>query len=389
MESTTADIGNVGAALIKANLLYEGVNFTDEFLKNYREPFLAKRRAYGNSDAFRFTFMTIPQELYIGEERLVCGVHARETSGWILDCDLEQRFLLKFGETPICKVDFPKRPGFYDSQLSAGKVGRQVGTLYGGGSLGIFVYGSCALVDAEKPCGYCSIAPNRSQQTDFAEVVRPQDVYELTLAALRDPRSTITQVMINGGNFKDRNKGFTHYTRICEAARRAIDECGRPEVELHLIVFPPENVELVSDLVPLGVCMAMNMEVFDEGIFAEVCPGKEEIGGHKVIFDTLSYAVDRLGAGNVFSIMVGGLEPVSSMSEGFDFLTRLGVVPVVNVFHADPGTPLENHPIPRPELIMEMGRALQNSYRSNSFTRPFYLNCGRNAIDTEAHRGLF
>jgi hypothetical protein len=77
------------------------------------------------------------------------------------------------------------------------------------------------------------------------------------------------------------------------------------------------------------------------------------------------------------------------MTAGMEFLADHGVTPIINVFHADPGTPLYSHPEPSLDRIQEMGEILEGIFSRHSFMRPFYMNCGRNSIDTEAYLRLF
>lgn len=376
-------------AAIKASLLAEGVDITEQFRAEYGAPYLLKRRAYGNSDDRSFLAAEMPQELFLGEEPVVCGIHGRHSSSWYLDTN-DGRFVLRHRNGLVVDVDFPRIPNFYSAPLPSGRRGNQVGTLYGGHSLGIFVYGHCILVDRGEGCKYCSIGPNRSQQTEFADVVRTEDVYALVRAAIELDSDVLTQVMINGGNFKDRDKGFQYYVKICAAARRAIDDCrAGKRVELHLIVFPPKDLRLLKELANLDVSVAMNTEVFSPALFAKYCPGKVREGGQATLFTALEKAVHYMGAGKVFSIFVGGLEPLDSLSQGLRHSFSLGAIPVINVFHADPGTPLSDHPLPDRDEIIAQGVSLQNIYQEYNFSRPFYEHCARNALDAEAHRALF
>jgi len=375
---------------LKAELLAEGVLPTSTFLKHYGAPFLEKRRAYGNPDALSFRRVVLPQELYVLPDRLVCAVNVRQSSHWKLDWSESLGFVVHPSDweraTPIT---FPHRPAFYDAPLRSGAPVSSVITLYGGGSLGIFVYGSCSLVDMGKPCAYCSIAPNRSQVDEFAHVVDERALSNALDVALTDASVPIGQVMINGGNFRDLDRSFRYYARLVAAARRAIERAGRSDVELHLIVFPPNDHQLFGELSGLDVHVAMNCEVHDEALFNRHCPGKLAIGGKRALLSGLEDAVKVLGPGHVYSIFVGGLEPVPSLERGLELVAGLGATPIINVFHADPETPLAAHPVASREQILAMGAALQGVYERHAFMRPFYADCGRNSIDTEAHRRLF
>jgi hypothetical protein len=374
-------------AVLKAEMLAHGVRLSAVFLSRYGLPYLEKRRAYGNSDNVEMLTRRVPQEMYLGDSRLVAAVNLRGDSPWELDWD--ERFVLRRqGDAEVVPVDFPRRPAFYDARLTDGAPVSRVVTLYGGGSLGVFIYGDCALVEMGKACQYCSIQPNHASGVDFEAVIHSERLEAALDLALADAAAPITQVMLNGGNFKEPDRSFQYYAQMARAARRAIERAGR-NVELHLIVFPPRDLTLLGELAELGLSLAMNMEVFTPELFERYCPGKTDVTGQTHIEAALVRAAEILGEGTVYSIVVGGLEPVAAFHAGASRLAERGVTPVINVFHPDPGTPLSDHPAPSVAAILELGAALQDVYSKHKYVRPFYQNCGRNSIDTEAHLQLF
>ncbi len=368
---------------VKAELLSHGLELTEQFIDAYGEPFLEKRRAYGNSDPIEYKNITVPQELYLQPSKVVCSVNIRPGSIWVLDF-FDNKFMLTGPNNFCCEISFPLRPNFYNFSLSSGVEAKSIATLYGGGALGIFIYGTCALVEKKQACKYCSIEPNRKGQTEFAQVIKPEQVYEVVKLAFSTDESVATQVMINGGNFKDSDRSFSYYIDVCRAAREALDEVNS-NAELHLIAYPPQDHGLFNELAQYDVSLAMNLEVFDIEKFNFYCPGKRQ----KDIISALKSASEILGYGKVFSIFVGGLESLQTMNEGFSLLSKFGITPIVNIFHPDPGTELESYNPPSSEEITAMGLLLQKLYSDNSFMRPFYSGCGRNAIDTEAYARLF
>jgi hypothetical protein len=388
--TTQTGLAESAALQLKMQILHYGVVPTPALLDRYGPPYLEKRRAYGNADDLAFVGRSLPQEAYLGDTRIIVAMNVRPESPWIMDWEEEFGFFVRHrdgGER--VSLDFPRYPAFYDYPMSDGGKVKNIITLYGGGSLGVFVYGRCALVDMGKACHYCSIEPNRSKDdVDFAYVVAEKKLREALTLALKDEEAPIKQVMLNGGNFPDPDKSFLYYARLVATAREVIDASGR-DVELHLIVYPPEDLELFSALRGQNVGVAMNTEVYDSEIFARICPGKTVVGGQQHLHDALCRAAEILEPGSVHSIFVGGLEPQYSMTAGMEFLAAHGVTPIINVFHADPGTPLYSHPEPSLARIQEMGEALEGIFSRHSFMRPFYLDCGRNSIDTEAYLQLF
>ena len=376
------------AVKLKAKILHSGVSITETALKHYNRPYLIKKRAYGNQDPFDFWQYHIPQEIYLYEKSIVVAVNVRTTSSIKLDYADGDFFLFDVNENIKYECDFPKYPEFYDIHANEQKKLYQYITLYGGKSLATFVYGSCSLVTMEKPCHYCSIQQNRSKVTGYDDVIKPHD-YEIALTkTLEHLPEHANQVMINGGNFPNLNKNFSYYVNLAKIAEKAVEK-SRKKLDVHLIVYPPEDLYMLDLLKGCNFSIAMNSEIHDEKLFNKYCPGKKIIAGQKHTLNSLKKSVKILGKGRVFSIFVGGLEPIESLEKGVRELSTLGVTPVVNVFHPDPGTPLENHPSPSVSDIIEMGKMLQTVYKENSYMHPFYRECGRNSLDTESYLQLF
>lgn len=370
---------------IKASILSNGIAVSPAALEGYGPPFLGKRRAYGNQDPLDLRSLYLPQEAYILPSRLVVAMNIRQQSCWQLDL-VDGSFCVSRKSEVVALVDFPLRPAFYDKYISDGLSVAQVATLYGGKALGIFAYGDCVFAQIHDACQFCSLSQNRQKGTDFVRLVTPAQVQQTLEAALEEDE-TVSQVMINGGTLPDLDDNFRYYAGLVRRARGAIDKLNK-NVELHLIVCPPRDLSLVGLLKGLNAKIAINMEVFSTELFETYCPGKSRAVGRDQILAGLCRAVEEIGAGNVYSILVGGLEPLDELAKGIEHLGKLGVVPVINVLHTDPETPLEGYPNPGVEYIMNAGRLLQVAYREFGW-QPFYEDCGRNSIDTEAYRQLF
>lgn len=375
---------------IKAELLSFGIRPSERACLEYGATgFLQKRRAYGNSDPIELRNMSIPQELYLIEDKLICAVNVRLNSPWVLDFEDDHFFVKNELLKVKAFVTFPLQPKYYNYETEDKFSPSKIVTLYGGGALGIFVYGDCSLVNMKKACQYCSIEPNRKKSNDFLPVITPSEIEKaIDLSLSLDENSQISQIMLNGGNFPDLDKSFSYYLKIAEAARKSLDKVSS-NIPLHLIAYPPKNLSLIRELKDLNAEIAFNTEIYNPELFQKYCPGKHHTGGQELIFNALGKAVDYLGKDNVYSIFVGGLEPLESLEKGLNYVSKLGVTPVINVFHADPETPLMQHPLPSPNEIMNMGQLLEQIYIDYNVSRPFYDGCGRNSLDSEAFLKLF
>lgn len=166
---------------LKARILSEGVNITERALRSYGPPFLIKRRAYGNQDPLEYTRRAIPQEIFLGKQRgLVVSVDINPLSGVVLDAESSDLFFVVTDRGPRWEISFPRQPTFYDEKIDSGRYASQIITLYGGGSLGVFAFGRCDLVDRGEACQYCSIEPNRYRDDSYPVLVTPGDL-ELAL----------------------------------------------------------------------------------------------------------------------------------------------------------------------------------------------------------------
>jgi hypothetical protein len=374
----------------KIQLLSNGIAIDSSVINNYESFFIEKRRAYGIPDPEDYLSMRIPQELLIIPENIICSININPLSLWVLKYDPNNKNYYIQYDIFMKTVTFPIRPKFYDRTLisNTDKRVNQIISLYGGHSIGAFLSRNCCY-EKEGVCRFCSLCNNHGELNDFCDVIDSDDLLESLEIALEE-NYPITQIMLNGGNKKDLNENFKFYVERALDVRKYLDNSNKKDIELHLIVSPPSQLDLIKSLVDKNIRIAMNMETYNDKIFAKNCPGKNKYIGHKNIFNALIQAVKFLGIGNVFSIFVGGLEPIDSINTGIDILTSEGIIPVINVLHVDPNTKISVNQRPSVEYIMSVGKHLQEAYKPiHSMFIPFYKDCGRNSIDTEAYDGLF
>lgn len=160
------------------------------------------------------------------------------------------------------------------------------------------------------------------------------------------------------------------------------------DIKILLVISPPTNLKLLDRLKGIiNIKVSMDIEVFRQDLFEKFCPGKNKYIGYQNFIDSLIYLTDIIGKGSVYSIFVGGLEPIESFKTGAEFLASNGIVPVVNVLHVDPGTKMQESAKPSVDYILKSGKILQKIYSKYGF-EPFYNHCGRNSLDTEAYEHM-
>jgi hypothetical protein len=113
------------------------------------------------------------------------------------------------------------------------------------------------------------------------------------------------------------------------------------------VVVPPQNLHDIDKLKKAGwQGVSFNIEIWDERLWAGIVPGKAEILSRERWIESLLYAVELFGKGNVASVLVAGLEPKRSHWKGVEWLAEHDIYGVPIPWTPAPGSPLEGHQSP-------------------------------------------
>jgi hypothetical protein len=381
-------VKNQEAAHLKLHLLSEGVSFSNAFLTQYSHEigYMEKRRAYNNSDDIHLNIsLRIPQELFISD--VVIAVNHKKDSPWRLEYD--NGYYLYHYEDPKTAISFPIRPKLFDLSILDGIRCDTIANLYGGGSLAFFTPSTCYYFNQGSECYFCSLAPNRKTETYFVDTITPKIAVAVLNTALESDPGLFKQIMLVGGNIANYDLGFEKNLEIIEQLDKAQNHLPKTErLEIHVATMPPRNFELLNELCGLNARITINLEVFDDNIFESLCSGKSRDYGRKNLKLALEYAAKSLSGKRVHSILIPGLEQISSTIEGLNFLPSIGVTPIINVFHNDRGSQMENHPRPSYNDLLRVALELEKVYQKFNLT-PYWNGCGRNSLDFEAMHGWF
>ena len=223
----------------------------------------------------------------------------------------------------------------------------------------------------------------------FVHTVTPALAASVLQIALETDAVLLKQIMLVGGNVPNYDQGFRRHLEIAAALdQQQISLPVERRLETHIATMPPWDFGLLTVLNELNARVTMNIEVFDEHLFEIICPGKTRLYGRNQLLKALEHAASAVSGMRVHSILIAGLEPVHSTIAGMKYLASIGVTPIINVFHNDRGSVYENHPRPSYEQLLEIAYALQEVYKEYHLT-PYWVGCGRNALDFEAQHRWF
>lgn len=374
------------AGWIKLDLLSHGI-YLHESINQYLEHVagIAHRKNFYNNPVWHVASSRIPQEIRI--LGCVVGVNCYGQSPWNLQFSkqlgrliLSHRSGAQFEPELIADL---KLFSINDSAL-------RLANLYGGAALAFFSPRTCYFFSESTECGFCSLAGTAKENSEFQGLLSVADIKSTVQQALEVDPTRIEQIMIVGGNLRDLDRGFQHHVDLAKTAAAELYNAGlSDQISVHIATMPPRNLELLNLLSEFqNIHVMFNLEVWDPNLFATVCPGKQNDYGRSGMLKALECLRDKIGPYRAHSLLVTGIDTPKSTIAGATALAEMGISPILNIYHSDMNSRLGLSIRPSFSELSTIALALQKLYERFPI-KPYWRNCGRNAIDAEAQRGLF
>jgi hypothetical protein len=379
--------GRQSAGWIKLDLLSRGVEIDESvFAFLAATANVARRKNFYNTPIWGETLSPPPQELRV--LGVVVGLNSYGVSPWRLSWSRDQNSLalrnaaagLEYTAEPLPDLHlFARHP-----QCA------KLANLYGGAALAFFSPRTCYFFADGTECSFCSLAGTAEETVGFKSHLSEADVQTTVRTAFETDPERIEQIMIVGGNMRDLDRGFRHHVSLAAAAQTSLREAGRSgNVSVHIATMPPRNLDLLSLLRDLeNVHVMFNLEVWDPSVFADVCSGKQKDYGREALILALKALRTAIGEYRAHSLLVTGIETAESTITGARALAEMGVSPIINIYHSDRHSRLGLSVRPTFAYLAQIAHGVQELYDTYPL-KPYWRNCGRNAIDSEASHGLF
>ena len=238
-------------------------------------------------------------------------------------------------------VTFPTTHPLTEQLLSSGEKFRHIANVSEEGGISVAYSSECSLKDRGEDCLFCSINERAKDGVLNKVLIKsPKLVAEAYHLARQAGVGNFFRLT---GGFVPERRELEYYLDVADAIRERYSSFYGVG-----IIGAPVDFSILYKYKEAGFKnISHNMEVWDKNIFAAICPGKEKRNsGWQHWVDSLEYAVDIFGKGNVHSNIVGGLAPLDSTLEGIEYLASKGIVCHFSVFHLERGTPLEGYRSP-------------------------------------------
>lgn len=324
---------------LKAELLVNGVNATDKALEG-----LGTKYKEQNHGLFGWDFEDHPNVVLPDDFTLPDGttVQFRRNSFSSYFIDLVDKNLILFnGKNEVCHVNWIPRPKFYDNKTNSNKEMVKIGQIGGEDCLFFCYQNFCSHFSRNEQCLFCNLVSTSDTYGATLKKKATTDIGEVAKAAFSD--SKIKHILLTGGCF-NHQKEIELVNEIVGTIR---DYTGFNRVPGTILPSPAKTLTEIENYYSSGInAIGFSMEIWDEMLYRAICPGKSKSCSHDEFVNSIQNAVQVFGPGNVYGVLVMGLEPRESFLDGVRTLTNLGANVVPFVWSPNPGSKLEGHRAP-------------------------------------------
>jgi len=316
---------------LKIELLIDGLTITDAALGTVGKGGLEKVfwvfemtpvEHIGTGDGTRPlpNDMLLPWDIYV-------DVRYNPRSLFLVDYDGGALMLRKNG-ADICEVNWPKRPAFYDKFTRSGERMKKIAAMRGSCGLRVCHDNTCNYYATNEQCKFCNIVParqrNRNHVVTHKEV---EDIYDAVKEAIIDD-PVCSHLSFTAGAYA--NDGLGSLPNILERLKPLLAQKNIPIVTAITATRNRAETEFLCDR---GISsVAFNIEIWDESLFKEICPGKERRIGRERWITALKEASVLLKPARALTSFVVGLEPIHSLLEGIEYFSSHGIFPIMSPF---------------------------------------------------------
>jgi radical SAM protein (TIGR04043 family) len=252
---------------------------------------------------------------------------------------------------PLPSVAVTREPAFYSLSTADGIPYRSIALLHGRDVLATTLLQTCIRFrDRRDSCQFCAIEQSLE---DARTIVRktPEQVAEVTEAAVR--LDGIQQLVMTTGTPNSDDRGARLMADTATAVKR------RVTIPIQAQCEPPADPIWYERMKQAGVdSLGMHLEVVEPEVRRRILPGKSDVS-LDAYYQAFADAVAVFGRGQVSTYLLAGLgDRAESLIACSERLIAMGVYPFVVPFVPIAGTPLEHHPAPSTNFMVEIFTAV-------------------------------
>jgi hypothetical protein len=324
---------------LKAALLTDGIAAGPEALVGVGAAFKEQNHGLFGWDLVDHADLALPDDFLLSDGTVV-QFRYNPASPYELRFE-EGRLVVGRAQEILDTASMIPRPTFYDALTEGGVVMRKIAQVGGEDCFFVCYHNHCSHFARQQECAFCNLVPTEKTYHSVLPKKEIEVIAEVAAAAFSEGRCR--HVLLTGGCFSP-EKEVALVVRIVEALRKALGGDSVPGTILPSATIAADDLCRYRET---GIgAIAYSMEIWDEALFRAICPGKSRSTPHEEFVSAIKRAVGIFGAGNVYGVLVMGLEPKKSFLEGVRSLSALGANVVPFVWSPNPGSALEGHRAP-------------------------------------------
>ena len=323
---------------LKASLLVDGVTATEEALTGVGTEYKEQNHGLFGWDMEDHAGAELPDDFLLPDGTVV-QFRMNSSSSFCVRAG-GGNLRLFHGDRDLCAVQWIDRPAFYECELVEDKKMVQVGQIGGEDCLFFCYQNYCSHFAQGKQCLFCNLVAT-SQTYDAVLKKKDADwIGEVASAAWQE--GMVNHVLLTGGCFAhEREVPIVEDILASIRRHRGVDRIPGT------VLPSPAKGDDIKRYFDTGIqAIGYSMEIWDEALYRAVCPGKAENTSHAQFLQSIEKAVETFGAGNVYGVLVMGLEPKDTFLDGVKTLTTMGANVVPFVWSPNPGSRLAGHRAP-------------------------------------------
>jgi len=388
--------------MLKTDIHRRGVYYTEETLEAFDASVYQVGGTYtfGTRDGGKLT--SRPQGFLLRDGTSVfASPTPLEQDPYIVDLVDGVPYLFDNGKA-LEEIEYWTKPDYYDKQTKSGVFMQNV---INGSPQKLYITANryCHFWNNGNGCRFCDIVNNLKHQKDEFNVqtrLKIEDIVETMEEALKEPGRFTTVSMTSGSDYRG-DEAFETELNYYVDILNAIDNCFEvKKYPSHMICTALKKEQLQKLYDTTGISsVTMDIEVLNEKLFNEMCPGKAEWIGYKEWKKRLIDAVDIFGKGMVNTGIVSGIELVGenrfktedealkAILEEAEELASYGVSTVNGVWIPRPNTHLAGEKNASLEYYVRLATGLQGLRAKYGIHVDFddYRRCG-NHPDSDLQR---
>lgn len=331
--------------LLKAKILVEGIRAEKESLEGMGKEFKAQNHGLFGWDFENHVDLLLPDDFILPDGTIV-QFRLNSKSDFIIK-KVNEKLILVNKDKDICEVKWIKQPKFYSKKTSSDVNMVKIGQIGGEDCLFFCYQNYCSHFSNNKQCLFCNLVATAKT---YDSVIKKKDVVSIgEVAASAWSEGMVNHILLTGGCFSN-EKEVELVSDIIASIKK---HTGMDRIPGTILPSPAkgDNIKRYYDS---GInAIGYSMEIFDESLYKAICPGKSQNTTHREFLDSIEKAVSIFGEGNVYGVLVMGLETKETFLEGIKTLTRLGANVVPFVWSPNPGSKLAGHRAPSPEWYID------------------------------------